>query len=71
MRCLGIPNTIHFQNVTLINDAKELWDKLKAKKVTEAFQAGEEEECVETLPITVGPITVCVSRPPSHFVCAQ
>jgi splicing factor 3A subunit 3 len=49
MRCLGIPNTVHFQNVTLINDAKALWDKLKSQKTTEAFQEGEEEEYEDSL----------------------
>ena len=29
MRCLGIPNTAHFANVTAIEDAMALWEKLK------------------------------------------
>merc|ERR1712156_1089247 len=29
MRCLGIPNTAHFANVTQIEDAMALWEKLK------------------------------------------
>jgi len=44
MRCLGIPNTSHFQNVTGINDARALWAKLQDQKSAEAFKATEEEE---------------------------
>lgn len=44
MRCLGIPNTAHFHNVTLINDALALWTKLQSVKNVESFQAAEEEE---------------------------
>ena len=32
MRCLGIPNTAHFANVTQIEDAMSLWEKLKLQK---------------------------------------
>ena len=32
MRCLGIPNTAHFANVTKIEDALALWEKLKNEK---------------------------------------
>uniref|UniRef100_A0A2I2YFX2 Splicing factor 3a subunit 3 n=1 Tax=Gorilla gorilla gorilla TaxID=9595 RepID=A0A2I2YFX2_GORGO len=32
MRCLGIPNTAHFANVTQIEDAVSLWAKLKLQK---------------------------------------
>lgn len=49
MRCLGIPNTVHFQNVTLIKDAQVLWKKLKSQKATEAFQEREEEEYEDSL----------------------
>ena len=35
---------MHFQNVTLINDALALWDKIKNEKNREVFQAAEEEE---------------------------
>lgn len=44
MRCLGIPNTAHFANVTKIEDALQLWDKLKNEKHKEKFQAANEEE---------------------------
>merc|ERR1719341_1508922 len=32
MRCLGIPNTAHFANVTNIEDAMALWEKIKVEK---------------------------------------
>lgn len=37
MRCLGIPNTAHFANITLIEDAVQLWDKLKSTREMERF----------------------------------
>ncbi|XP_033635336.1 splicing factor 3A subunit 3-like [Asterias rubens] len=44
MRCLGIPNTAHFANVTLIEDALSLWDKLKDAKSAERWRPDTEEE---------------------------
>ncbi len=44
MRCLGIPNTAHFANVTAIEDAMALWEKLKQQKTDEAFKPDQEEE---------------------------
>lgn len=44
MRCLGIPNTAHFANVTSIEDALKLWQKLKDDKTKEKFQPLNEEE---------------------------
>lgn len=44
MRCLGIPNTAHFANVTLIEDARALWEKIKAEKNKDKFQKETEEE---------------------------
>jgi len=44
MRVLGIPNTAHFANVTEIDDAMSLWDKLKDSKAKERFQPEHEEE---------------------------
>ncbi|RKP28030.1 hypothetical protein SYNPS1DRAFT_11806, partial [Syncephalis pseudoplumigaleata] len=35
MRCLGIPNTKHFQEITLIEDAFALWEKLKKERKSE------------------------------------
>lgn len=44
MRCLGIPNTAHFANITSIEDAVKLWNKLKEEKQKEKFQPLNEEE---------------------------
>ncbi|CAB4068748.1 SF3A3 [Lepeophtheirus salmonis] len=44
MRCLGIPNTAHFANVTQIEDAMALWEKLKSQKHDEAWKPDMEEE---------------------------
>lgn len=44
MRCLGIPNTAHFANVTQIEDALALWEKLKNQKHGERWQPEQEEE---------------------------
>ena len=37
MRSLGIPNTAHFANVTLIEDALALWEKIKNLKTAERY----------------------------------
>lgn len=44
MRCLGIPNTAHFANVTLIEDAIALWQKIKNNKESDRWKADQEEE---------------------------
>ncbi|CAG0917672.1 unnamed protein product [Notodromas monacha] len=44
MRCLGIPNTAHFANVTDIEDAMRLWEKLKGQKNDERWKPEQEEE---------------------------
>lgn len=44
MRCLGVPNTAHFANVTRIEDALRLWNKLKEEKQKEKFLPSTEEE---------------------------
>ncbi|KAK7503215.1 hypothetical protein BaRGS_00005480 [Batillaria attramentaria] len=44
MRCLGIPNTAHFANVTSIEDALSLWNKIKNGKEQERWKADTEEE---------------------------
>merc|ERR1712156_678341 len=44
MRCLGIPNTAHFANVTNIEDAMALWEKLKNQKFEDAWKPDHEEE---------------------------
>jgi len=49
MRCLGIPNTAHFANVTQIEDALQLWEKLKGEKTAERWQAEHEEEFEDSM----------------------
>jgi len=44
MRCLGIPNTAHFANVTNIEDAMALWEKIKVQKFEDAWKPDHEEE---------------------------
>lgn len=44
MRVLNIPNTAHFANVTKIEDALSLWEKLKEEKAKERFQPENDEE---------------------------
>ncbi|KAJ3104532.1 hypothetical protein HK100_004043 [Physocladia obscura] len=44
MRCLGIPNTRHFQEITRIQDAYALHEKLSTAKKAEAFKAEAMEE---------------------------
>ena len=49
MRCLGIPNTAHFANVTSIEDAVALWQKLKQTKEQERWKPEQEEEFEDSL----------------------
>ncbi|KAI9358577.1 hypothetical protein DFJ73DRAFT_144259 [Zopfochytrium polystomum] len=44
MKALGIPNTKHFHEITLIADVRALWEKLKAQAKAEAFKAEAMEE---------------------------
>ncbi|KAI9144797.1 hypothetical protein BKA69DRAFT_1172743 [Paraphysoderma sedebokerense] len=44
MRCLGIPNSRHFHEITSIEDAYALWEKLKQSNKEEQFKAETEEE---------------------------
>ena len=44
MRCLGIPNTPHFHNVTKIDDAIALWNKIKQDREVERWDADNQEE---------------------------
>ncbi|CAG8537906.1 4414_t:CDS:2 [Paraglomus occultum] len=44
MRCLGIPNTRHFHEITLIEDAYALWEKLKSTNKMDEFKADTMEE---------------------------
>ena len=44
MRCLGIPNTAHFANITKIADAIELWGVIREKKESKRWVPELEEE---------------------------
>jgi splicing factor 3A subunit 3 len=35
---MGIPNTAHFANITSIEDANQLWEKLRVTRETERFR---------------------------------
>ncbi|XP_052807476.1 splicing factor 3A subunit 3-like [Mya arenaria] len=49
MRCLGIPNTAHFANVTSIEDALALWQKIKVTKETDRWRPDTEEEFEDSI----------------------
>merc|ERR1712100_359644 len=44
MKCLGIPNTKHFNEITNINDALALWEKVKMDEKNSAWNPEEQEE---------------------------
>ncbi|KAI3914650.1 hypothetical protein MKW92_006723 [Papaver armeniacum] len=44
MRCLGIPNTKNFNEITSIQEAKELWEKIQASKGVKKWRPDLEEE---------------------------
>lgn len=44
MKVLGIPNTKHFHNITIINEAVALWQKMQRDSHTKYFQPENEEE---------------------------
>ncbi|MFH4979153.1 hypothetical protein AB6A40_005862 [Gnathostoma spinigerum] len=44
MRCLGIPNTAHFANITKISDAVELWGKIRLQKEAQKWNPEHDEE---------------------------
>ena len=44
MKSLGIPNTQHFHGVTKIEDAQELWEKLRSQLQQEQFDGTKDEE---------------------------
>lgn len=44
MKCLGIPNTRHFQDITIIADAYALWEKIKKSSKIETFKSDTMEE---------------------------
>lgn len=45
MKCLGIPNTSHFFQITKIEEVKALWDKMRATAKNEALRPDWMEEC--------------------------
>lgn len=45
MKCLGIPNTSHFFQITKIEEVKGLWEKMRQTAKTEALRADWMEEC--------------------------
>ena len=49
MRCLGIPNTAHFANITSIEDALALWNKLKNNTDDERWKPETEEEFEDSM----------------------
>jgi splicing factor 3A subunit 3 len=44
MRCLGVPNTKHFHDITLIADALALYDKIKSTIKVDQFVQEQDEE---------------------------
>jgi splicing factor 3A subunit 3 len=48
MRCLGIPNTPHFANITKIADAMALWKKLQESNENGAWNPELDEECEDS-----------------------
>uniref|UniRef100_A0A0K8R5M6 Putative splicing factor 3a subunit 3 n=1 Tax=Ixodes ricinus TaxID=34613 RepID=A0A0K8R5M6_IXORI len=44
MRCLGIPNTKNFNEITSIPDAKQLWEKIQEKQGLNKWRPDLEEE---------------------------
>ncbi|KAH7307226.1 hypothetical protein KP509_22G050500 [Ceratopteris richardii] len=44
MRCLGIPNTKNFHEITIIKDAKELWEKIQERQGVNKWRPDLEEE---------------------------
>lgn len=44
MRCLGIPNTKNFNEITSIEEAKELWEKIQSRQGVNKWRPELEEE---------------------------
>lgn len=45
MKCLGIPNTSHFFQITKIDEVKRIWEKMRQTAKTEALRLDWMEEC--------------------------
>lgn len=48
MRCLGVPNTKHFHDITIIEDVLTLYGKIKHSLVEEQFSSEANEEFEDT-----------------------
>jgi len=48
MRCLGIPNTRHFHEISKMNEARALYEKLKKEAQEIAWKPNSEEEFEDT-----------------------
>ena len=48
MKCLGIPNTSHFFQITKIEEVKRLWEKMRQTAKSEALRADWMEECEDS-----------------------
>ncbi|SCN59781.1 splicing factor 3A subunit 3, putative [Plasmodium chabaudi chabaudi] len=48
MKCLNIPNTLHFKEITKIEDALNLYEKLKKETQTVQFKPDHEVECEDS-----------------------
>ncbi|CAD2103121.1 splicing factor 3A subunit 3, putative [Plasmodium vinckei] len=48
MKCLNIPNTLHFKEITKIEDALNLYEKLKKETQTIQFKPDHEVECEDS-----------------------
>ena len=49
MRCLRIPNTMHFREITMISEAMALHKKLIQEHQLDMFRPDEEEECEDSM----------------------
>ncbi|GAW80310.1 splicing factor 3A subunit 3 [Plasmodium gonderi] len=48
MKCLNIPNTLHFKEITKIEDALNLYEKLKKQTQKNIFKPDQEVECEDS-----------------------
>ncbi|ANQ07524.1 Splicesome-associated protein [Plasmodium coatneyi] len=48
MKCLNIPNTLHFKEITKIDDALNLYERLKKQTQMHIFKPDQEVECEDS-----------------------
>ena len=48
MKCLGVPNTSHFFQITKIGEVKRLWEKMRVTAKSEALRSDWMEECEDS-----------------------